>query len=243
MRSSLNQALIVVVAMMSVAAIGCGTSSTGAEPTQLPAPTPTVAPPESTVAPEPTATPIPPPPTRTPAPDPTATPVRLPATSTPVPEPTADSASGQTAKATSREDAKSGAVIDFIAGESIGSDVDDPDVTQIRFRAGERYEAFRVKDWDAYLESCLPSVREQVTKENLEFDYDFLVRGTVFTPGGFSQQVGGVQLLGPFDAIVTKYLYEYDEVWVPSRSYGGDLAEIWTKIDGEWYSAGCSHLR
>ncbi len=149
--------------------------------------------------------------------------------STPIPAPEAKLASS----------AGTEGVVDFIAGESAGSSSGDPEVMQIKSRATDRYEAFRVKDWDAYRDTCNPAESDQITIEQLEFDHDRLLHFSNTTPESFSQQAGSVQLLGPFDALVQYSFFENGKQLILKDDVGTEPAQLWKKIDDLWYAASC----
>ncbi len=116
------------------------------------------------------------------------------------------------------------------------SGVFDPDAEAeiIRLRFDQRWEAFRVQDWDSYRVACLESQRDGTPNAELTFSHASLLAQNDQSPEGFSLQILEVTVTTPLDALVQYQLMEFAEPVTESR------ALIWTNVDDNWFSMVCS---
>ncbi len=123
-------------------------------------------------------------------------------------------------------------VTDVVSGDPAVLDFPGTGAADIRAIAERRYEAFRNRDWDTYLESCRPGSREATTFGDLENIYTASFP-RITSAADLRLEVGNITLLSPIDAIVELHIYEFDEL-LPSALLP------WQNVDGNWYSAACS---
>ena len=125
-------------------------------------------------------------------------------------------------------------VPDSGGGEPAG-DTFDPDTEAkiIRFRFGQKWEAVRLQDWDAYRAFCVPSQRAEFSDDYLQSFYDGWLEGTGQTTEGFGMRISNVVVMSPFDSLVQYQATEFSE---PLDDFG----ILWTNVEGNWYSTVCT---
>ena len=121
------------------------------------------------------------------------------------------------------------------SGEPVGDTFDpDAEAETIRFRFDQKWEAYRLQDWDAYRAYCLPSQREKMSDDYLQNFYDAWLVDTVLTTEGFGTRISDVMVMSPIDSLVRYHTTEFSEPLPELRGI------LWTNVDGNWFSTVCT---
>lgn len=146
---------------------------------------------------------------------------------------TDDGAGGESVPADSIEQR----VPDSAGSERAGGAFDpNAEAEIIRFRFDQKWDAFRVRDWDSYRAFCLGSAQEETSNDELQFFYTLLLADEGQTPQSFYMRIVDVTVMTPIDALVQ---YEPSLFTAAGNREVGTL--LWTNVDGEWFSSICGY--